>query len=132
MITVNNCFAHWVKEISVTKYGSNKEIPPTFTPWEIYQYSDNMLKHLPSDALKTIAKTLLYDKKEVYFVQTTYDRRNYNETNVVVTGLSVNDALLKKQAHAKDLNIDKRIDLFQNQLKNEFIYRIPFRYLYNI
>ena len=67
MITVNNFFAHWVKEISVTKYGSDKELPPTFTPWEIYQYSDNMLKHLPSNALKQIAKMLLYDKKEVYF-----------------------------------------------------------------
>ena len=32
MITVNNFFAHWVKEISVTKYGSDKEFPPTFSP----------------------------------------------------------------------------------------------------
>ena len=132
LITVNNFFAHWVKEISVTKYGSDKEVPPTFTPWEIYQYSDNMLKHLPSDALKTIAKTLLYDKKEVYFAQTTYDRRNYNATNADVRGLSANDALIKKQAHAKDLNIDKRIALFQNQLKNESVYRVPLRYLCDI
>ena len=29
---------------------------------EEYQYSEVMLKHLPSDALKTISKTLLYDK----------------------------------------------------------------------
>ena len=132
MITVNNFFAHWVKEISLTKYGSDKELPPTFTPWEIYQYSDNMLKHLPSDALKTIAKTLLYDKKEVYFAQTAYDRRNYNATNADVRGLSANDALIKKQAYAKDLNIDKRIALFQNQLKNEFVYRVPLRYLCDI
>ena len=107
MITANNFFAHWIKEISVTKYGSDKELPPTFTPWEIYQYLDNMLKHLPSDALRTIAKTLSCDKKEVYFAQTTYDRRNYCATNVVVTGLSANDALLKKQAHAKDLKLIK-------------------------
>ena len=66
LITVNNIFAHWVKEISVTKYGSDKELPPTFSPWEIYQYSDSMLKHLPSDSIKTISKTLLYDKQPVY------------------------------------------------------------------
>ena len=28
LITVNNFLAHWVKEISITKYGSNKELPP--------------------------------------------------------------------------------------------------------
>lgn len=31
---------------------------------EEYQYSEVMLKHLPSDALKTISKTLLYDKNK--------------------------------------------------------------------
>ena len=36
IITVNNFFAHWVKEVSVSKYGSDKELPPTFSPWEIY------------------------------------------------------------------------------------------------
>ena len=50
LITVNNFFAHWVKEISITKYGSDRELPPTFSPWEIYQYSDQMLKHLPKDS----------------------------------------------------------------------------------
>ena len=54
MITVNNFFAHWVKKVSITKYGSNKELPPTFSPWEVYQYSDQMLKHLPADDLKSI------------------------------------------------------------------------------
>ena len=48
LITVNNSFAHWIKEISITKYGTNKELTPTTTPQEIYQYSDAMLKHLPS------------------------------------------------------------------------------------
>ena len=64
LITVNNFFAHWVKEISITKYGSDKELPPTFSPWEIYQYSDQMLKHLPSDALKTIQKNTFIVKKQ--------------------------------------------------------------------
>ena len=35
MITVNNVFAHFVKEISVTKYESDKELIPTFSPYEI-------------------------------------------------------------------------------------------------
>ena len=30
MITTNNFFAHWVKETSITKYGSDKELPPNF------------------------------------------------------------------------------------------------------
>ena len=42
--------------ISVTKYGSNKELTPTFSPYEIYQYSDAMLKHLPKDVLKQLKK----------------------------------------------------------------------------
>ena len=32
LITVNNFFAHWVKEISVTRYASDKKLPPTFSP----------------------------------------------------------------------------------------------------
>ena len=32
LITVNNFFAHWKKEISITKYGTNKELTPTTTP----------------------------------------------------------------------------------------------------
>ena len=47
LITVNNFFGHLVKEISVTKYGSDKELISTFSPYEIYQYSDAILKHLP-------------------------------------------------------------------------------------
>ena len=30
LITVNNFFAYWIKEISITKYGSDKELPPKF------------------------------------------------------------------------------------------------------
>ena len=132
LVPVNNFFAHWVKEISITKYGSDKELPPTFTPWEIYQYSDSMLKHLPKDSLKTIQKDLLYSKKPVYYANTSYDRRNYNGSNVTVTALSTADATKKKKSHAKDLNIDDRIELFEDQLQSEYIYRIPLRYFSDI
>ena len=132
MITVNNFFAHWIKEISVTKYGSDKELPPTFSHWEVYQYSNGILKHLPYDALKTIAKTLLYNKQPVYFADTSYTRRNHNVEGTSLTGLNAAGQAAKKAAQAKELNIDKRIALFQRQLKNEHIYRIPLLYLCDI
>ena len=95
LITVNhfkfsivNFFAHWVKEISITIYGSDRELPPTFSPWEIYQYSDQMLKHLPKSDLKTIQKTFLYSKKPVYYGNTAYERRNFNLIDLDTTGLN--------------------------------------------
>ena len=54
MLTVNNFFVDIVKEISVTKYESDKEIIPTFSLYKIYQYSESMLKILPKDSLKKI------------------------------------------------------------------------------
>ena len=132
LITVNNFFAHWVKEISITKYGSDRELPATFTPWEIYQYSDQMLKHLPKDSLKTIQKNLLYSKQRVYYGNTAYERRNFHSSNLVTTGLSTAEITALKKAHAKDLNIDDRIDLFHDQLADEFVYRIPLRYFSDI
>ena len=52
LILVNNFFANWIKEIDIMKYGVNKLLIPTTTPKEIYRYSDEMLKHLPKNALK--------------------------------------------------------------------------------
>ena len=132
MITVNNFFVHWVKEISIAKYGSNKELPPTFSPWEIYQYSDQILKHMSTNALKTIQKTHLFSRKPVYLAGTSYKRRNLNAAGIDFTGASVADKLAARKNHAKDLNIDERISLFQKQLKNEFVYRIPLRYFSDI
>ena len=116
LITVNNFFAHWVKEISITKYGSDKELPPTFSPWEVYQYSDQMLKHLPKDSLKSIEKTHLYSMLPIYFASTLYDRRNHNSANVVLTGLTTAKQT-EKQKHVKGLNIDQRIELFKHNQK---------------
>ena len=52
MITVNNFFGHLVKEISIIRYGHDRQLISTFSLFEIYQYSDAMLKHLPKDSLK--------------------------------------------------------------------------------
>ena len=70
LITVNNFFAHLVKEISVTKYKSDKELIPTFSLYEVCQYSDSMLKHLPKGALSKIEKTLVYSKKAIFYNKT--------------------------------------------------------------
>ena len=56
LITVNNFFAHLIKGIGITKYGSDKELIPTFSPYEIYQYPDAMMKHLPKDSIKKLEK----------------------------------------------------------------------------
>ena len=132
MITVNNFFAHSVKEISITKYGSDKELSPAFSPLEVYQYSDQMLKHLPADDLKSIQKTFLFSKKPVYFANTNYDRKNFNSKDIVTTGLSTAEITKKKKQHAKDLNIDDRIDLFEDQIVEVYVYRIPLRYFSDI
>ena len=43
-------------EINITRYGSDKQLMPTFSPYKIYQYSDVTLKHLPEKALKKLEK----------------------------------------------------------------------------
>ena len=64
-ITVNNFFAHWIKEIDIKWLGDNVPILPTTNTVEIYKYSDAMLKHMPKNALKVIENDLLYSKKKL-------------------------------------------------------------------
>ena len=64
LITVNNVFAHFVKEISITKYGSDKELIPTFSPYKTYQYMNSMLKHLTEKALKQLKKLICTVKNQ--------------------------------------------------------------------
>ena len=100
---------------------------------QVYQYSDQMSKHLPIGALKTLQKTLLFSKKTVYFASASYDRRNSNSKyRLTYTGLNTEEQTTKKKQHAKDLNIDDRIDLFHDQLEDEFVYIIPLRYFSDI
>ena len=97
----------------MTKYRKDNQLILTFSPCEIYQYSESMLKHLLKDSLKRLEKTMLCYKQAVYYNKTTIDRRTHDSTRL-------NDIM--------DLNINKKITKFKNQLKNEFIYRIPLRY----
>ena len=128
MIPINNFFIHFVKEIRITKYGSDKELIPTFSPYQTYQYTDSMLKHLPEKALKTIEKTHLYSKKPVYYTDTGIDQRIHNGDRIVTIGLTAAQIDAKKNNYDKDLNIDERMSKFKDIIKNEHVYRIPLRY----
>ena len=72
-----------------------------------------MLKHLPKDSFKKIQNTLLYDNTAVYYNKTTIDRRTYNSNTVI---------------DITDLNINERLQKLKDQLKNEYVYRIPLRF----
>ena len=59
-MTVNNFFAHWIKEIDIKRYGDEIPILPLTNTDDIYKYSDAMLKFEEDDALKTVQHHLLY------------------------------------------------------------------------
>ena len=64
-ITVNNFFAHWIKEIDIKRLGDDVPILPTTNTIPIYRYSDRLLKHIPKDLLAIIENDLLHSKKKV-------------------------------------------------------------------
>ena len=74
-------------------------------------------------------KHLLYSKEKVYYASSGYNRRNFNGS-VPTSTAALTTA--KKASQAKDINIDKRIELFGDQLESEFIYRVPLRYFSDI
>ena len=116
LITVNNFFAHWIKEIDIKKLGDDQPILPTINTVEIYKYSDQILKHLPKDSLKLIEKDLLYSKKKVKLPDNRDRRRKF-----VAAGGDANDRT--------DDNLDQRIEKFHDQLENTYYYRIPLKYI---
>ena len=81
---------------------------------------------------KNNPKNFFYSKKPVYYGNTAYERRNFNSKNLTTTGLNSNAIATLKKNHAKDINIDERIDLFHDQLADEFVYRILLRYFSDI
>ena len=54
IITVNNFFCHWLKEIDARRYPDNVRN---------YQYAVQQRKHLPKKSLHDLRETLLYEKK---------------------------------------------------------------------
>ena len=67
MITVNNVFAHWIREIEVKRYWGDLQIVPSSTV-DIYKYSDSILKYMPKDELNTFERTLLFSREQVLVV----------------------------------------------------------------
>ena len=63
VITVNNFFCHWLKEIDARRYPDDVRILPTSNTVEIYQYAAEQLKHLPKKSLDDVRETPLYEKK---------------------------------------------------------------------
>ena len=80
LITVSNFFGHLIKEISVTKCENDKKLIPKFSPYEIYQYSDSMLKYLPKTSPDKVKKTMVYSNKPVYNNRTMIERTTFNST----------------------------------------------------
>ena len=50
----------------------------------------------------------------------------------MTTGLTTTQITTAKANNAKYLNIDDRISKFQSQLKDEYVYRIPQKYILDI
>ena len=124
MIPVNNFFAHWIKDITMKRYGDDIAVLPINTTSEAYRYSEGMLKHLPKDVQATFQKELLHSKKKIIIkgnnANTLNDRRNH-------IAAAANDS-------KKDENIDDRIDKFNenNALSTVRVYRIPLKYIVDL
>ena len=79
LITVNNFFAHFIKEIVTSRYRDDQHILPINNVVNIYRYSNTMLKHIPEKALKTFEDTLLYSEKAVSLKSDNDRKENNNE-----------------------------------------------------
>ena len=118
-ITVNNFFAHWIKEINIKRLDDDTPILPTTNTLEIYKYSDAILKHIPNNALAVIQNDLLYSRKKVK-LPAGEDRRDQHT------------AQGEDADNRTDDNIDDRIQKFRTQLQNTYYYRIPLKYICDI
>ena len=97
---------------------------PTTAPQEIYQYSDAMLKHLPTKSLKIIENDLLYSKEEL-MVPYKLDRRFHGMVK------DANNRVIHNVTRS-DGNFRDREAKFRNQLKDKYAYRIPLKYICDI
>ena len=116
LIIVNNYFAHWIKEIDIKRYGRDIPILPRTNMVNIYQYSDEILKHMPKDAFKTIQNDLLHSNKKVVIPGNNANGRAHHTTAA-------------NAANRTDENLTNGIAKFHDQLKSEYVYRIPLKFL---
>ena len=75
---------------------------------------------MPKDALKTIQNDLLYSKEKVVIYGDNNDKRAYYTTTNATAG------------NRTDENLIDRIAKFQNQIKNQYVYRILLKYLCDV
>ena len=47
LITVNNCFANFIKDIDIMRYGDDQRFLPTNHVVDIYRYCNTVLRHVP-------------------------------------------------------------------------------------
>ena len=59
LMTIDNFFMHWIREIDIKQYGDKILIRPLINTVDIYKYSDAMLKFEEDDTLKTYQHHLL-------------------------------------------------------------------------
>ena len=109
MITVNNFFAQWIREISIKRYGDDISILPLNNVIEIYRYSEAMLKYLSEKSPETFQNELLYNNKSFILKEGTNDRRENNASNV---------------KDRSDKNLDDRITKFHNLIGRNYVYSI--------
>ena len=112
MVTVNNFFAHWLKEIDVRRCPDDVRILPINNTVDIYRYSAQMLKHLPKKSLDTIKETLLYSTTKVVLAGNRDRRLNNTPT----------------AADRTDASLTSRIIKFHDLLGKKIYYRIPLKF----
>ena len=114
VITVNNFFCHWLKEIDARRYPDKVRNLPSNNTVEIYQYAAQQRKHLPKKSLDDIRETLLYEKKDVN-LNGKRDRRSNTSTT---------------PADRTDANLGERVTNFLGLIGRKIYYRIPLGFLH--
>ena len=62
VVTVNNFFARWLKEIDIRHCPDDVRILPRNNTVEVCNYAVQQIKHLPTKSLDNIKETTLYKK----------------------------------------------------------------------
>lgn len=108
MTNANFCFTHWMEEIKIKKYSSNKQLISSSFPYEIYQRSDSRLIHLSKKSPKIFEKNFFYSKKAVSD-NGNMDRRTHNSNTA---------------RYIIDDNINDSTDKITNVIRTNTTYRI--------
>ena len=66
VVTVNNCFACWLKGVDIRRYPDDVRILPINNTVEVYNYAAQQIKYLPTKSLDDIKETILYEKKQLF------------------------------------------------------------------